>query len=114
MTTIHPDEHAGRVERAHLTLQDRLVKELRLEGISSIEAANAFMPRFIDDYNTRLRRSLVTPTTRTEQSEPTKIWTPSSPGASCVRSPRRSRCTMNGSSICWRTRRLTDALSAST
>ena len=31
----------GRVERAHLTLQDRLVKELRLEGISSIEAANA-------------------------------------------------------------------------
>ena len=37
----------GRVERAHLTLQDRLVKELRLEGISSIESANAFMPRFI-------------------------------------------------------------------
>jgi transposase len=43
----------GRVERAHLTLQDRLVKELRLEGISSIEAANKFMPRFIEDYNTR-------------------------------------------------------------
>jgi hypothetical protein len=43
----------GRVERAHLTLQDRLVKELRLEGISSIEAANAFMPRFIEDYNAR-------------------------------------------------------------
>jgi hypothetical protein len=41
----------GRVERAHLTLQDRLVKELRLEGIASVEAANAFMPRFIDDYN---------------------------------------------------------------
>jgi transposase len=46
----------GRVERAHLTLQDRLVKELRLEGISSIEAANAFMPRFIDDYNTRFAK----------------------------------------------------------
>jgi hypothetical protein len=46
----------GRVERAHLTLQDRLVKELRLEGISSIEAANAFMPRFISDYNKRFAK----------------------------------------------------------
>src|SRR5579862_220657 len=46
----------GRVERAHLTLQDRLVKELRLEGISSIEAANAFMPRFIADYNARFAK----------------------------------------------------------
>jgi len=27
----------GRVERAHQTLQDRLVKELRLHGISTIE-----------------------------------------------------------------------------
>jgi hypothetical protein len=43
----------GRVERAHLTLQDRLVKELRLEGISTIDAANAQMPSFIDDYNRR-------------------------------------------------------------
>ncbi len=43
----------GRVERAHLTLQDRLVKELRLEGIANIEAANAFVPQFIEDYNTR-------------------------------------------------------------
>jgi hypothetical protein len=41
----------GRVERAHLTMQDRLVKELRLEGISSIEAANAFMPTYVDHYN---------------------------------------------------------------
>ena len=29
----------GRVERAHLTLQDRLVKELRLRGIDTVEAA---------------------------------------------------------------------------
>ena len=41
----------GRVERAHLTMQDRLVKELRLEGISTIEAANAFMPTYVDHYN---------------------------------------------------------------
>ena len=46
----------GRVERAHLTLQDRLVKELRLRGISDIEAANAFAPEFIVDYNRRFAR----------------------------------------------------------
>ncbi|AOZ03198.1 integrase [Cupriavidus sp. USMAHM13] len=46
----------GRVERTHLTLQDRLVKELRLRGISSMEAANAFMPEFIADYNTRFAK----------------------------------------------------------
>jgi Helix-turn-helix domain len=43
----------GRVERAHQTLQDRLVKELRLQRISSVDAANAFMPTFIEDYNRR-------------------------------------------------------------
>ena len=43
----------GRVERAHLTLQDRLVKELRLQGISTIEVANAYAPSFIAIYNER-------------------------------------------------------------
>jgi len=43
----------GRVERAHLTLQDRLVKELRLRNLSTPEAANAFLPEFLADYNTR-------------------------------------------------------------
>jgi hypothetical protein len=46
----------GRVERAHKTLQDRLVKELRLAGISSIEAANAFLPAFVADYNARFAK----------------------------------------------------------
>ena len=32
-------------------MQDRLVKELRLAGISSMEAANDLMPAFIDAYN---------------------------------------------------------------
>src|SRR3954462_10566516 len=36
----------GRVERANGTLQDRLVKEMRLAGISTIEAGNAFLPAF--------------------------------------------------------------------
>ena len=43
----------GRVERANQTLQDRLVKELRLRGISDIDTANAFLPVFIEDYNQR-------------------------------------------------------------
>ena len=43
----------GRVERVNLTLQDRLVKELRLRGISTIEDANAFAPEFIEDFNRR-------------------------------------------------------------
>jgi len=43
----------GRVERANKTLQDRLVKELRLLGISTIEAANAVLPAFMEDYNRR-------------------------------------------------------------
>lgn len=41
----------GRVERANQTLQDRLVKELRLMGISSIEAANAVLPQFVAAWN---------------------------------------------------------------
>lgn len=46
----------GRVERAHLTLQDRLVKELRLRGISTPEAANAFVEEFMADYNRRFAK----------------------------------------------------------
>ena len=43
----------GRVERANRTLQDRLVKELRLRGIDTIEAANAYAPEYIADFNAR-------------------------------------------------------------
>jgi transposase len=41
----------GRVERANQTLQDRLIKEMRLSNIDSIEAAHAFVPSFILRYN---------------------------------------------------------------
>lgn len=43
----------GRVERANQTLQDRLVKEMRLQNISSQEAANAWLPQFIRAFNRR-------------------------------------------------------------
>ena len=43
----------GRVERANQTLQDRLVKELRLRAISTIQDGNAFLPEFCEDFNRR-------------------------------------------------------------
>lgn len=43
----------GRIERGNQTAQDRLVKELRLNGISTPEAANAFLPEYLDDLNGR-------------------------------------------------------------
>src|SRR4030081_3055043 len=46
----------GRVERAHHTLQDRLMKELRLAGIITIEAANPFLPAFVQTYNARFAK----------------------------------------------------------
>ncbi len=49
----HSPQAKGRVERANQTLQDRLVKELRLRGISAIEEANAYLPEFAEDFNTR-------------------------------------------------------------
>lgn len=57
----------GRVERANQTLQDRLVKELRLRGISCIEAANAFLPEFCTAFN---RRFAVTPRSNHDAHRP--------------------------------------------
>ncbi len=48
----------GRVERANQTLQDRLIKEMRLAGISDIDSANAWLPGFMVSFN---RRFAVTP-----------------------------------------------------
>lgn len=49
----HTPQAKGRVERVNGTLQDRLVKELRLRGIDEMESANAFLPTFMADYNAR-------------------------------------------------------------
>src|SRR5204862_362577 len=46
----------GRIERLWQTLQDRLVSELRLHGIATPEAANAFLPAFRADHNRRFAR----------------------------------------------------------
>ena len=41
----------GRVERANRTLQDRLVKELRLENVCDMDTGSAFLPEFLVRYN---------------------------------------------------------------
>lgn len=46
----------GRVERAHGTLHDRLVKEMRLHAISSIDQANAWINGFVEYYNMRFSK----------------------------------------------------------
>jgi transposase len=57
----------GRIERANQTLQDRLVKELRLCGISDIDKANAYLPEFQADFN---RRFAVQPRSRHDAHRP--------------------------------------------
>jgi Helix-turn-helix domain len=50
----HSPQAKGRVERANQTLQDRLVKEMRLAGINDMESANAWLPGYIASHNKRL------------------------------------------------------------
>ena len=60
----HSPEAKGRVERMFKTLQDRLVKELRLQNISDIATANKFLKeKYIPDFN---RRFAVVPEKRTD------------------------------------------------
>jgi transposase len=59
----------GRVERANQTLQDRLIKEMRLRGISSIAAAQAFVPSFMESWD---RKFAVEPRDETPAHRP---WT---------------------------------------
>jgi transposase len=51
----------GKVERANKTLQDRLIKEMRLRNISTIEQANCFMKEFIEIHNNRFGKIPVNP-----------------------------------------------------
>ncbi len=46
-------EAKGRVERANQTLQARLMRDLRLQGISDMAAGNAYLPTFCADFNRR-------------------------------------------------------------
>ena len=49
--TAHSPEAKGRAERMFQTLQDRLVKELKLAGITTREEANEFLKEYIPKFN---------------------------------------------------------------
>ncbi|HHY92975.1 MAG TPA: ISNCY family transposase, partial [Firmicutes bacterium] len=82
----------GRVERLWGTLQSRLVVELRLAGISTLEEANAFLPGFIQRFN---RRFAVTPAC----PEPAYGPCPSPARLEQILSLRQQRKASRGSSI---------------
>jgi transposase len=49
----HSPQAKGRIERLWETLQDRLVAELRWRGITTVAAAEAFLPTYLVDHNRR-------------------------------------------------------------
>jgi len=49
----HSPQAKGRIENGFGTLQDRLVKELRLKNISDIDETNIYLEEFLEDYNDR-------------------------------------------------------------
>jgi hypothetical protein len=51
----HSPQAKGRIERLFRTLQDRLVKEMRLAGIHTVEQANEFLKRWLPVYNRKFR-----------------------------------------------------------
>jgi len=57
ITCANSSPAKGRVERANKTLQDRLVKELRLAGAATLAEGNALLPGFIADYNARFAKA---------------------------------------------------------
>jgi len=52
----------GRIERLWNTLQDRLINELHLDKVHSMEAANAYLPAFIERFNVRFGEEPAEPT----------------------------------------------------
>lgn len=49
----HSCQAKGRVERLFETFQDRLIKEMRLQNISTTESANKFLQRYLPIFNRR-------------------------------------------------------------
>ena len=66
---IHADspQAKGRIERLFKTFQNRLIKEMRLKGIKSIEEANKFLTHYLPAY---ARRFAVQPVNNTNLHRP--------------------------------------------
>ena len=63
MIKAYSPQAKGRIERLWGTLQSRLVVEFKINGIDTIEAANAFLPAFIEKYNAKFAVEPKVPTT---------------------------------------------------
>jgi len=63
LITAHSPQAKGRVERMNQTLQDRLVKEMRLANISTREEGNRFLENYIPKFNKQFG---VTPNEQTD------------------------------------------------
>ena len=57
----HSPQAKGRVERKNGVMQDRMIKEMRLHNINTMEEANSFLPGFIEDLNKRFGKEAVSP-----------------------------------------------------
>lgn len=90
----HSPQAKGRVERLWGTLQDRLVKEMRLAGICSMEQANAFLPGFIRRYNKRFSH---------KPRDPQSAWVKLEPGTDLAYyfSAKQSRVVRLDHTISW-------------
>jgi transposase-like protein len=53
VTHAHSPQAKGRIERLFRTFQDRLIKEMRLKGIKTIEEGNKFLEAYLPIYNKR-------------------------------------------------------------
>lgn len=80
----------GRIERLWQTLQDRLVSELRLRGIATLEAANAFLPEFLADYNRRFTHA---------PADATAAWRPAPRDLAALLSCRYTRVVAHDNTV---------------
>jgi len=81
----------GRIERLWATLQDRLVSELRLRGIATRAAANAFLPEFLADFNRRFARP---------PAQPQAVWRRPPRDLALVLSCRYTRTVARDNTLC--------------
>ena len=54
-------DQEGRVEWVFKTLQDRLVKEMRIAGVKSLQEANRFLAGYLGTFNRRFMKEALKP-----------------------------------------------------
>lgn len=61
MILAHSPQAKGRVERAFKTLQERLIWEMRIRNISSIDEANKYLPDYLEEHNKKFAKKATSP-----------------------------------------------------